>query len=675
MIKTTGERREPVIVDFGLAHRDDPGEERLTRTGQAMGTLAYMAPEQVRGDLKEIGPACDIYALGVILYELLTGQVPFRGKGLAVVSEILNVPPPPPSARRSDLEPALDAICQKAMAKQAGDRYASMGELAAALTGFLRSPAATQPPASPAGPPDSASSAPASTEPPRAAGSDTLVAAFFERLVTEETSPSLIATPKPVVSPSPMPGHRRPGWPLRVAAAVVGVLLVGVIVFVATDKGRIRMVVNDLKAVVKIDGAEVRIESLGAPITLRAGAHALEVKWGDGQFKTRKFIVRRGANEDLRVDYEPIPAPRATASQEPAKAPEPAPTPAATADSTVAPQETITSSESAKAPKPAPTATAAADSTVLENEAIPGREPAKAMEPAPVPVVVADSTGPSKEITKSSSKKSVAGRRTGRGGQPPKLIANTIGMMLMLIPSGSFQMGSPDSDPDAHANEKPRHTVRITRPFYLGVAEVTQLQYLAVTGANPSYFKGSDDLPVEQVNWLDAVNYCNALSHLERLARFYRINGRRVDVPDWSGPGYRLPTEAEWEYACRAGSTTRYCYGDEAERLDEYAWYGKTGGNKTHPVGGKRPNGFGLYDMYGNASEWCWDWFDAQYYGLSPATDPHGPAQAAERVVRSGGWRLTPKDARSAYRWQCEPGYRGDDHAVGFRVARGLSDR
>jgi formylglycine-generating enzyme required for sulfatase activity len=222
--------------------------------------------------------------------------------------------------------------------------------------------------------------------------------------------------------------------------------------------------------------------------------------------------------------------------------------------------------------------------------------------------------------------------------------------------------------------------VRITRPFYLGVTEVTQAQYQAVMGLNPSDFSASGgqrdavagqstaNHPVERVSWFDAVRFCNALSAKEGLKPFYEIDGNAVRVSDWNGPGYRLPTEAEWEYACRAGSATAFGFGDDETRLGDFAWFIGNSGGKTHPVGQKGPNALGLYDMHGNVWEWCWDGYDEQYFAPSPVEDPSGPPKTALRVIRGGCWRLAPLRARSACRLRNPPGNRV--YVLGFRVAR-----
>ncbi len=260
-------------------------------------------------------------------------------------------------------------------------------------------------------------------------------------------------------------------------------------------------------------------------------------------------------------------------------------------------------------------------------------------------------------------------------------------MTLKLIPAGAFMLGSPDDDKEAEKDEEPSHRVRISKPFYLGVYEVTQGQYEAVMGNNPSYFSanggGKDRVagqstfryPVERVSWLEAIQFCNKLSEMKGKKPFYEVDGKEIRVPDWNGQGYRLPTEAEWEYACRATASTPtlFSFGDKALELGLYGWFDGNSEQRTHPVGQKRPNGFGLYDMHGNVFEWCWDWYSEGHYNKSAADDPTGPARATSRVIRGGGWSYIPRFIRTAYRSRYTPVNRGN--FLGFRVARGQSGR
>jgi formylglycine-generating enzyme required for sulfatase activity len=238
-------------------------------------------------------------------------------------------------------------------------------------------------------------------------------------------------------------------------------------------------------------------------------------------------------------------------------------------------------------------------------------------------------------------------------------------MKLVLIPAGEFLMGSPDSDNDARANEKPRHRVRITRWFYLGATPVTQGQYQAVTNANPSLLNRLNDVrlflnianepPVGGVSWEDAQAFCARLNEREK--------------GQLSGMSYRLPTEAEWEYACRAGSQTRFASGDADASLRDHAWFSANSFGAKHPVGQKPANAWGLYDMHGNVWEWCSDAYAENYYAQSPVDDPRGPdpAETADRVFRGGSWVSDPHVCRAASRGWAAPGFRND--YLGFRVA------
>jgi predicted Zn finger-like uncharacterized protein len=273
-------------------------------------------------------------------------------------------------------------------------------------------------------------------------------------------------------------------------------------------------------------------------------------------------------------------------------------------------------------------------------------------------------------------------REDPKSAAPDSLTTRVGSFKMRLIPAGTFMMGSPPDDKQAGPSEKPQHQVRITRPFYLGLYEVTQAQYEAVMGNNPSYFSPSGTLkrnvagestaahPVENVSWFDAVAFCNKLSEMEGRVAFYEIDRDVVRIPDWSQAGYRLPTEAEWEYACRAiaPTVTRHYFGNDSASLGEFAWYSSNSEAKTHAVGQLRPNGLGLFDVYGNVAEWCWDGYSDGYYQASPVDDPRGPDGARRGVLRGGSLAAGPREMRSASRDGTHaPLFRGA--YCGFRLA------
>ena len=230
----------------------------------------------------------------------------------------------------------------------------------------------------------------------------------------------------------------------------------------------------------------------------------------------------------------------------------------------------------------------------------------------------------------------------------PVQITNLLGMKLNLIPPGEFVMGSPKSEP-ARWGDETQHRVQITRPFYLGAHEVTQAQYERVSDRNRSLGNGPTK-PVEQVSWHDAVAFCDRLSERE-------------------GVEYRLPTEAEWEYACRAGTTSTCSFGNDVRQLPEYAWYRANSKKSTHPVGELKPNAWGLYDMHGNVWEWCQDWY-GPYECLQVVSDPAGPASESGRVLRGGAFLNRPEHIRAADRSAGRYPSGHPSPAYGFRVAR-----
>ncbi|MHA1813367.1 MAG: SUMF1/EgtB/PvdO family nonheme iron enzyme [Candidatus Thorarchaeota archaeon] len=259
----------------------------------------------------------------------------------------------------------------------------------------------------------------------------------------------------------------------------------------------------------------------------------------------------------------------------------------------------------------------------------------------------------------------------------PGLPDGCIPLEMVRIPAGTFMMGSPENEEGRGDDEGPQHQVTISRDFYIGMFEVTRAQYHAVMGTNPSYYTDKPNNPVgfffgedyagfnvflSGPRWYDCVRFCNALSRTNGLTPVYEdVYYKSSEEADWNANGFRLPTEAEWEYACRAGTTTRFYWGDSDSEdvMKQYCWYRKNAMEQfwtdphaeeggTQPVGTKLPNYWGMYDMIGNVYEWCYDWYSD--YPLGPVVDPTGPRRGSERVVRGNNFGSHAFSCRSANR-------------------------
>lgn len=546
------------ILDMGLAHitesADDPaGAERLTSSGQVMGTCDYMAPEQAE-DTRKADHRADIYSLGCTLYRLLVGKPPYTGEtAIQVLLAHIQQPIPSLCAMRGDVPAPLEAIYQKMLAKRPEDRYQSMAEVVTALesvrSGQTESGEASS---------DVALKSfiqtlqnKGSTAVTRTAA--TLVPAAKSLTAHEETLTYQAEHPTTEVRHKRLLALLRQKWVLVALGSLLGLITVGLLGVIFVQKP---------------DDADGSV-----------GMHEKEITTGSK-------------------------------------------------------------------PKPPP------------------------------PLAIAPFDAQQAQAHQ---------WRWAAYLRKPLAITNSIGMKLVLIPPGEFDMGSTpeeiawaieEAEKDTTAiafmpSEGPRHRVRITKAFYLGMYEVTQAEYERVSRANPSSFSaqgkqaakvtGMDTSrhPVETVSWEDAKMFCDKLSAMPGEQAAARV--------------YRLPTEAQWEYACRAGTTTKWSCGDDVRALGDYAWYSQYLLGRTDRVGERKPNGFSLCDMHGNVSELCWDWYAKDWYASSPADDPTGPMPRSERVHRGGSSYESPSRCRSAFRRVVSPEYGYD--AMGFRVACKIGDK
>ncbi|HUT92440.1 MAG TPA: SUMF1/EgtB/PvdO family nonheme iron enzyme [Thermoguttaceae bacterium] len=625
------------ILDMGLARvfeGEETGEDRLTSTGQVMGTCDYMAPEQAE-DTHRADHRADVYSLGCTLYRLLTGKKPYDGETLIrILLAHREDPIPSLCDARPDVPAELDAVCRKMLAKAPEDRYQSMTEVIGALEACVdrREPAARA----------------AAAE----ASGDGALTSFLQHLSQREAAPEPPPAPaaEQTLRSQVERGTARSAWKKLIPR-----------------KG------SPAKLYLGIAGGAAALVVVAAMLFLLLGRGG-----EDGRKPPEGEVVARpaeGAVESTgQEEQEPPPG---TSGQWPADTDLPKAQPAAVEAST---------EEGARPPKPQ-----------AEPQRGPRSEPQTPADDSGVPMANAappasqadpEDTLPDAVAPFSTAQAKRCQRAWAKHLGVPVETTNSIGMKLVLIPPGEYEMGAPQSEIDQHVaeatrqgvvgeylesvrSEGPRHRVRLTRPFYVGQHETTVDQfrrfveatghktdaersgqgrgfYLAqpdgsykhqtlpqLTWRTPGYAQDADH-PVVLVSWNDAAAFCEWLGQEESKA-------------------YRLPTEAEWEYVCRAGTTTRWYCGDDLPRLagsaniadaalkrvlptvpDTVSW--DDGHPYTSPGGTGRPNAFGLYGTHGNAWEWCRDWYDPRYYERSPVEDPPGPDSGTVRIFRGAAW-------------------------------------
>lgn len=622
------------IVDFGLVRSAD-SDAGLTQAGMVLGTPRYMAPEQAQGQV--VDHRCDLFSLGSVLYRIASGKSPFEGSNItATLIAVAQATPKPVVEIHKEIDPDLAALIMRLLSKDRDARPQTAAEVSQQLADIGRKIDTSDGVSSP-GPTDAV-----------AATASFPIRPIAENLPTIVKQPARRTIPRPSKKAGASGGNNR----TKLIAAGLGgalVLLAAIVFFVRIGKYDVQITLDDPSMSLKVDGEAVLIEGNGEPIRLSAGEHTLHVEMNGFESDTDRFTVKKDGKNAVhvaRLDGKL----KIVADGKPA-----------------VPSNTVASTAKTNAGSPG-------SERVLSATGSPSTPP--------LPIAPFDAR-------QARAHQEAWAKYLGTTVET----TNSVGAKMILIPPGEFLMGSSDEQlaqlaaivnerggdnkkwliDFSQKNEVPQHRVVLTKPILLAATEVTVGQFkrfVEATGyltgtklddkANPDEkgkdwrnpgYAVTDELPVSQVSWNDANAYCAWLSREENVE-------------------YRLPTEAEWEFACRAGTTTQFSFGDDEAKVSEYGWYHSISGGSPRPVATKLPNAFGLFDMLGNLEEVCGDGYEATAYSnrTGLVVNPAGPLTGYVHAQRGCSWRHAPFELRSAMRYPGGSTNRYD--AIGFRVAR-----
>lgn len=613
---------------------------KLTQDGSVIGTPRYMSPEQARGI--EIDGRSDIYSMGVLLYQMATGSLPFEATDAASLMYMhVHEAPEPPDVRNAGVPDWLRDIILKCLAKNPADRFADANELTQALARHQK-PTLTETPITGAAQKKSRAGLLIGIAVVIVVGA----AGIFYWQQTEKKKALEQAEIAKQTAPSPQTVQQQPGETVSKDD-------------IAYQQAQMTNTRQSFETYLKLYPAGSHVDEAKAVIAefekkdeeqRKTEQQQAEHRSQEQQEQDRRAEEERGKAEQERQDtlaYQQAQMVNTKQSYETYLTLYPGGLHVQDAKAKIADLESKLSVEEKRR---------AEEETKRDDQAYQLVFNSNTPEAYNSYLI----SYPSGRHSTEAKAKIAEFETKSTFNEKVRLGLSQYSIKLVPVPGGNFLMGSNNGG----AEEKPVHKVTLDA-FQMSSTEITQSQYESIMSSNPSYNKEFDTNPIERITWFNAIEFCNRLSQKLNLDTCYNLTTGACDM---SKNGFRLPTEAEWEYACRSGTGTDYYTGDDQRVMATTGWFNGNSGEKSHRVGQMAANSWGLYDTHGNVWELCNDWYGETYYGSSPEKNPAGPPTGSERVLRGGSWIENAKGCRSARRKGFNP--RKDYSDIGFRIVR-----